>query len=179
MATSAVAAGKLEIARRKGVSIPEGWLIDGDGKPITDVTKWVRGEGGFLPLGGTPSHGSYKGFGLGLVVGILSGILSGSTIGLLREPPTPETRGNYSDHFFGALRIASFVPVDKFKKTMDDAIEALEALPTLPGVNKVTVPGGYEAEIVQDRETNGIPLEPKVARDLRELAEELGIEYEL
>ena len=178
MATSAVAGGKLEIARRTGESIPEGWVIDGEGKPVTDVSKRVWGEGGLLPLGGTPSHGSYKGFGLGLIVDILSGILSGSTTSILAETK-PEARGNYSDHFFSALRIDSFLPVDKFKKSMDDTIKALEDLPTLPGVKKVTIPGGYEAEIVKDRETNGIPLDHRVIQDLRNLAEELGIEYDL
>jgi len=178
MATSAVAGGKLEIARRTGQPIPEGWLIDGEGKPVTDVTKRVWGEGGLLPLGSTPSHGAYKGFGLGLVVDILSGILSGSTISTLAQTP-PEARGNYSDHFFGALNIASFIPLDKFKKSMDDAIEALEALPTLPGVNKVTIPGGYEDGIVKDRQANGIPLDPTVIEDLKVLAKELGIEYDM
>ncbi len=176
MATSAVAGGKLEIAGRAGGTIPEGWLIDGEGKPVTDLSKRVWGEGGLLPLGGTPSHGAYKGFGLGLIVDILSGILSGATISTLMKPP-PEARGNYSDHFFGALRIASFLPVDKFKQSMDDAIEALEALPTLPGVDKVSVPGVYEAEIIKDRQANGIPLDAKVIDDLKALAEEFNIEF--
>ncbi len=178
MATSVVAGGKLEIVRRTGEPIPEGWLIDGEGKPVTDVTKRVRGDGGLLPLGGTPSHGAYKGFGLGLVVDILSGILSGSTISTLAQT-SPEVRGNYSDHFFGALNIASFLSVDKFKKSMDDAMDVLEALPTLPGVNKVTIPGGYEDGIAKDCQANGIPLDPKVVEDLKALAEESGIEYDL
>ncbi len=56
--------GKLGIAQREGKSIPEGWAIDKEGKPLTDPTKRVRGKGGMLPLGGTPALGSYKGFGL-------------------------------------------------------------------------------------------------------------------
>ncbi|GAH70661.1 unnamed protein product, partial [marine sediment metagenome] len=117
MATSVVAGGKLEIARREGASIPEGWAIDKEGKPVTDPTKAVRGEGGLLPLGGTPTLGSYKGFGLGVLVDILSGVLSGSSASILQES-TPETRGNAGDHFFGALRIDSFLPVENFKKSM-------------------------------------------------------------
>ncbi|MBA7468740.1 putative oxidoreductase YjmC [subsurface metagenome] len=178
MATSVVAGGKLEIARREGASIPEGWAIDKEGKPVTDPTKGVHGEGGLLPLGGTPTLGSYKGFGLGVLVDILCGVLSGSSASILQES-TPETRGNASDHFFGALRIDSFLPVENFKKSMDEMIEAFEALPTLPGVKKIYVAGGYEAEIEKDRKANGIPLNSKVIQELQELAKELGIEYDL
>ena len=178
MATSVVAGGKLEIARREGTSIPEGWAIDKEGKPITDPTKRVRGEGGLLPLGGTPTLGSYKGFGLGVLVDILCGVLSGSSASILWKI-TPETRGNAGNHFFGALRIDSFLPVENFKKSMDEMIEAFEALPKLPGVKKIYAAGGYEAEIEKDRKANGIPLNSKVIQELQELAKELDIEYDL
>ena len=178
MATSACAGGKIEIALRTGNGIPEGWVIDREGNPITDPTKRSGAGGGLLPLGSTPALGVYKGFGLSMIIDILSGLLSGSVTSLLRET-APEARGNYSDHFFGALRIDSFVPVADFKKTMDTYINALEALPTVPGVEKVTVPGPFEAEIVKERQTNGIPLDPKVVEDLKTLAEELGMEYNL
>ncbi len=177
MATSVVANGKLEIARREGKSIPIGWAVDKEGKPLTDPTKRVRGEGGVLPLGGTPKLGGYKGFGLGVLVEILCGVLSGSVASILKAS-TPGTRGN-TDHFFGALRIDSFLPVENFKKSMDEMIEAFDALPKLPGVKKIYVAGGPEAEIEKDRKANGIPLHPSVVTSLQELAKELGIEYNL
>ncbi len=173
MATSVVADSKLEVARREGTSIPEGWAIDKEGKPITDPTKRVHGEGGLLPLGGTPTFGSYKGFGLGVLVDILCGVLSGSCAGILKGAPIS------IDHFFGALRIDSFLPVENFKKSMDEMIEAFEALPTLPGVKKIYVAGGHGAEIEKDRKANGIPLNAKVIEELQELAKELDIKYDL
>jgi len=174
MATSVVAEGKLEIAQRKGTSIPEGWAIDKEGKPITDPTKRLRGEVSLLPLGGTPTLGSYKGFGLGVLLEILCGVLSGSSASILRTPGIRSV-----DHFFGALRIDSFLPVENFTKSMDEMIEAFEALPKLPGVKKIYVAGGYEAEIEKDRKANGIPLNSKVIEELQELAKEVGIEYDL
>jgi LDH2 family malate/lactate/ureidoglycolate dehydrogenase len=132
-----------------------------------------------LPLGGTPALGVYKGFGLGVLVEILCGVLSGSSASILWDWERGRGKGNPpGNHFFGALRIDSFIPVEKFKKSMDEMIEAFEALPTLPGARKVYVAGGYEAEIVKDREANGIPLHAKVIQDLQELAKELGIEYD-
>ncbi len=176
MATSVVAYGKLGIARREGKSIPEGWAIDKEGTPITDPTESVISKGGLLPLGGTPTLGGYKGFGLGVLVDILCGVLSGSSASILKEsiPATKTT-----DHFFGALRIDSFLPVENFKKSMDEMIAAFEALPKLPGVKKIYVAGGYEAEIEKDRKANGIPFHPKVIEELQELAKELDIEYDL
>jgi LDH2 family malate/lactate/ureidoglycolate dehydrogenase len=175
MATSVVAAGKLRTAVREGKSIPEGWAIDKEGEPLTDPTKRVFGEGGLLPLGGTPALGGYKGFGLGVLVEILCGVLSGSSAIILKKPPATA----YCEHFFGALRIDSFLPVENFKKSMDEMIEAFEALPTLPGARKIYAAGGYEAEIEKDRRANGIPLHFKVTEGLQGLAKELGIEYDL
>ena len=63
--TSAVAGGKLEIARRRDTDIPEGWALDENGQPTTDPHSFLRG-GGLLPMGGSPSHGAYKGFGMAL-----------------------------------------------------------------------------------------------------------------
>jgi LDH2 family malate/lactate/ureidoglycolate dehydrogenase len=177
MATSVVAAGKLEIAQREGASIPEGWAIDKEMKPITDPAKRVRGEGGLLPLGGTLPLRSFKGFGLGVLVDILCGVLSGSAASIIKE--SPETRGSSCDHFFGAFRIDGFLPVENFKKSMDEMIEAFEALPKLPGVNKIYVAGGPEAEIEKDRKANGIPLHPGIVSSLKDLAKELDIEYDL
>lgn len=178
MATSVVSYGKVEIARMKGTSMPEGWVVDSEGKPVTDPTKVKPGKVAFLPLGGTPTMGSYKGFGLGVLVDILCGVLSGGKAGLQM---VDEGRGicNPSHCFFGALRIDGFLAVDKFKKAMDEMIEAYEALPTLPSVKKVYIAGGYEAEIVKDRQANGIPLHSKVLQELKELSEELGVAYNL
>jgi len=176
MATSVVAAGKLEIARREGRPIPEGWAVDKDGNPVTDPEKRVRGEGGLLPLGGTPVLRSYKGFGLAMVVEILCGVLAGMPATILKD--SPELRGT-SGHFFGAFKIASFSPPEAFKKSMDEMIEAIQNLSTLPGVGKIYVAGDYEAEIEKDRRANGIPLHPAVVSSLKDIAEELGIEYDL
>ncbi len=177
MATSVVAAGKLQIARWEGKPIPEGWAIDGEGKPLTEPDKWVRGEGGLLPLGGTPDLRSFKGFGLATVVEILSALLSGSPATLLRQT-SPEARSG-SNHFFGAFKIASFLPLEDFRNSMDDMIEAFGALPRLPGVEKVYVAGEYEAEIERERRVSGIPLHSSVVASLKTMSEELGIEYDL
>ena len=173
MATGVVAGGKLELAARNKTSIPEGWAVDIDGNPVTEVTK---ANGGILPLGGTPLLGSYKGFGLTTLVDILCSTLSGG-------PSIPEREGGPSsvgkaNHFFGALRIGGFMPADEFKERMDAMIKAHHELPKAQGVEKIYLAGEMEQETEKQR-SKGIPLHPDVISSLKQVAAELGIEYNL
>ncbi len=172
MATGVVAGGKLELAAKDNAPIPEGWAVDMDGNPVTEVAK---ATGGILPLGGTPLLGSYKGFGLTVAVDILCNTLSGGLT-------VPEQKGgpgtNPMAHFLGALRIDGFMPADEFKGKMDGMIRAHHELPKAPGVDRIYLSGEIEQEIEKQR-SQGIPLHASVVASLQELAKELGIEYNL
>src|SRR6266436_3215402 len=80
MATSAAAYGKIEIARRRGEPIPEGWAVDGEGRATTNPNDMVNG-GALLPLGSDRERGGHKGYGLAIMVDILCGVLSGANWG--------------------------------------------------------------------------------------------------
>lgn len=177
MATSVVAAGKVEIALRTGTTMPEGWVVDKGGKPITDPRRYYEEKGALLPLGGTPQMGSYKGFGLAVAVDILCSILSGSVASpqMLSEPKSIG-RGN---HFFGALRIDGFMPADEFRRAMDDMVKVYRDLPKAEGVDRIYLAGETEQEAEKQRRSNGIPLDTGVVTSLQELAKELDIEYDL
>jgi L-2-hydroxycarboxylate dehydrogenase (NAD+) len=71
MATSAISYGAVLRARNMGEKIPENVALDSGGEPTTDPVEALKGV--FLPFGG-----SYKGFGLGMMVEILAGILPGA-----------------------------------------------------------------------------------------------------
>jgi len=168
MAATVVAGGKIEIAGREGKLLPEGWVVDKEGKPITDPGKYYE-EGALLPLGGTPQTGSFKGFGLAVAVDILCRILSGSA-------PDTQMAGS---HFFGALRVDGFMPVGDFKKAMDGMIREYRALPKAPGVDRIYLAGEIERDIERKRKKDGIPLHPSIVSSLQDLAKELGVEYDL
>ena len=173
MATGVVAGGKLELARRDETPIPEGWAVDETGNPTTDVTRAV---GGILPLGGTPILGAYKGFGLTMAVDILCSTLSGG-LTIPEIEPGPQVEGK-SSHFFGALRIDSFLPVAEFKTRMDNMIRAHHNLPKAPGVDRISISGELEYALEKERKV-GVPLHAKVIASLKELSEELDIKYDL
>ncbi|SDC53475.1 Ldh family oxidoreductase [Actinokineospora iranica] len=80
MSTTAVPTGKVRAAARAGRDIPAGWLADDRGAPVTDPTRFDRGEAHLTWLG-APGSGEYKGFGLGLMVEVLAALVPGSGLG--------------------------------------------------------------------------------------------------
>ena len=73
--TSVVAEGKVRDYFISGRPVPEGWLLDHQGRPTTDPSVlYEPPKGTILPLGGAQS---YKGFGLGLILDLWAGGLSG------------------------------------------------------------------------------------------------------
>jgi LDH2 family malate/lactate/ureidoglycolate dehydrogenase len=180
MATSAAANGKLEIAQRAGLSIPDGWAQDKNGKSSTDPNE-LKAGGSLLPLGSDKDHGSHKGYGLSAVVDILSAILSGANYGpwvppfvAFLEPPADPV-GEGVGHFFGAIRIDGFRPATDFKDHLDNWIERFKSAKTADPDKNVIIPGEPEYTFEQERKKNGIPLIDAVVNDLNDLALKLGI----
>jgi LDH2 family malate/lactate/ureidoglycolate dehydrogenase len=174
MATSVVAAGKFEIARRRGKAVPAGWAIDGDGNPILDPNGYyqMQGAGGILPLGSTIEGGAWKGFGLANMVDILTGVLSGGH----SSAELPQRGAN---HFFGALRIDAFTTVDSFFDQMASMKATLRAAPRLPGAPPLTFAGEPEATYEADCRKNGIPYHPSILEGLRNMCSVVGTEFDL
>ena len=180
MATSAAANGKLEIAQRANLPIPEGWAQDKNGKGSTDPNE-LKAGGSLLPLGSDKDHGSHKGYGLSAVVDILSAVLSGANYGpwvppfvSFLEPPSDPV-GEGIGHFFGAMRIDGFRPADEFKQHLDNWIERFKSAKTVDPSKTVIIPGEPEFAAEIERKKNGIPLIDAVVYELNELALKLGI----
>lgn len=175
MATTTVAIGKLTIASRWGKPISEGWALDEQGHPTRDPDV-ARKNRLLTPLGGTRELGSHKGYGLGVVVDILSGVLPGAVYGdLFLRTDMEERRHANAGHFFAALDVARFRPIDDFRAAMDDMLTALKATPPVEGETRVLVAGQPEAECEKERLAKGIPLAPTLVRQVNEIALSLGL----
>ncbi len=90
--TSAVALGKITMAKAAGDSIPLGWAVDENGHPTTDPEAALRGS--------LMSSGGYKGFGFGLMVEVLAAAVTGSVAstdvkGLKLANGSPHNLGQY------------------------------------------------------------------------------------
>jgi LDH2 family malate/lactate/ureidoglycolate dehydrogenase len=169
MATTVAAYGKVKAKAAKGEAMPEGWMIDRAGRPLTDPK---RAEEGFLlPIGG------YKGYGLALVVGLLAGTLNGAAMGrdvidFNRDDSTPTNTGQA----MVAIDPAAFGEIAEFKSQVDRLVRDLRASERLPGVDRIRMPGeqSHAKRLAQARD--GIAIAPALRQTLARLAAEIGIE---
>jgi len=182
LATTTAANGKLEILQRKNADTPDGWVQDESGNPTNDANILKKG-GALLPLGGDREHGSHKGYALGAVVDIFSALLSGANYAPWVPPfpayvPMPAQQpGKGIGHFLGAMRVDAFRPADEFKAAMDHWIQGFRSARTVPGEERVLVPGDPEREYEAERMANGIPLLEPVVKDLQQLAQRFAIPF--
>lgn len=168
MATTVAAYGKVKTAAQRGEQMPEGWMIDRNGDPLTDPTR--ASEGFLLPIGGP------KGYGLSLVFGILAGVLNGAAFGrdVVDFNADAKTVTNTGQMIL-ALDIAAFADPDEFRASIDDVWAQMKASDKMPGVSEIRLPGERLDRVRRERTANGIPI-PSALRDtLGRLADDLNV----
>jgi LDH2 family malate/lactate/ureidoglycolate dehydrogenase len=82
-------------------------------------------------------------------------------------------------HFFGAWRVDAFRPVNEFKAAMDDLQQRLKNAPKAEGQNRIYIHGEKEYEKTEHYSRDGIPINPKVVEDLKAIAEEMDVKWDL
>ncbi|MCC6174158.1 MAG: Ldh family oxidoreductase [Chloroflexi bacterium] len=150
IATSVAASGKLASARRRGESLPDGWIVDAAGAWITDPNR--SGDGAMLAFGG------HKGSGIALLVHVLTGMLGGTTVGgeSTHGNPDPNVRGQSC--FYLAIDPEHFASRETFERLADRQIAYVHAAQPLPGFEEVLVPGARGARTAEVRQREGIPV---------------------
>ena len=168
MATTVAAYGKVKTSAQRGETMPEGWMIDRQGKPLTDPKR--AGEGLLLPIGG------YKGYGLALVFGLLAGTLNGAAMGRdVVDFNNDDTTATNTGHVIVAINVAMFRDIAKFKTSVDQLVRDIRSSKRLPGVDAIRLPGEQSHAKRLERTRLGIPLPPALATGLDQLAHELKI----
>jgi uncharacterized oxidoreductase len=167
MATSAVAGGKIAVARARRAPIPTGWILDHEGRPTTDPA--ALGEGGvMLPLGGPEGH---KGYALSFAVETLAAILPGLGFGV-----DPDGRHN-DGAFLLAFDPGAFLPPDRFRAEVAAFARYLKATPPAQGFAEVLYPGELEHRTALARRRDGIPVEDATWEHLGALARAAGLHH--
>jgi L-2-hydroxycarboxylate dehydrogenase (NAD+) len=182
-ATSIAQRGKIEVADRAERPVPEGWVIDEDGAPLTDPGRILgaleESEGGLLPLGGAGELlGGHKGYDLATIVEILSASLSGGAFmkDLLGFAPDGSRRPYMIGHFFLAIDIEHFLPAEVSRQITGGIMRALQASRKAPGQDQIYVAGEKEWEQEQIVRERGVPVNRNLRKELELMRDELGIE---
>jgi LDH2 family malate/lactate/ureidoglycolate dehydrogenase len=168
MATTVAAFGKVKTKAQRGETMPEGWMIDRDGRPLTDPKR--AHEGFLLPIGG------YKGYGMALVFGILAGTLNNAAMGrgvidFNADDSSPTNTGQA----ILAIDISAFDDLGQFKMRVDALARDIRGSERMRGFERIYLPGEQSRERFFERQQHGVPVAPPLVASLNELGRKLGI----
>jgi LDH2 family malate/lactate/ureidoglycolate dehydrogenase len=168
MAPTVAAYGKVRLKAQRNEQMPIGWMIDKEGKPLTDPKR--ADEGHLLPIG------DYKGYGLSLIIGLLAGALNRAALGRDVIDFVKETgKTTNTGQAIAAIAIETFMPAAEFKRSVDQVIRDIRGSKRLPGVDRIFLPGEQSHAKLLERRAHGVPM-PKALRDsLDALARDLNV----
>jgi uncharacterized oxidoreductase len=164
ISTSAIAEGKVRGMLNRKVPVPPGSIMDADGNPTTDASKFYGSPAGALfPFGG------HKGFALGLVTDILAGGISGG--GCSREDANRV--GNTFLVF--VLDIDRLRGNEPFYADVEQLLAYVKSSDLAPGSTEILIPGEPEAFEKERRQRNGIPVDEVTWRQIAEVGNKYGV----
>lgn len=138
----AISAGsdmKIYAMKDHGERVPDGWMIDKDGKPSNDPDDYIERGGVLLPFGG------YKGYGLGMMVEMFAAVLSGAanTTDVHAWNTTPGESGNVG-HFIMAMDVSRIDNRDEFVGRVERVLDKMLSAKLADGTDKIYYPGEKE-----------------------------------
>ncbi len=165
MATAVMALGRIAQLKAAGQELPPGVALTADGEPTTDPA---------LAKVPTPVGGA-KGAGMSLVFELLASGLAANPIVPGYHSGTKEGKRHRQNGFLLAVDVAAFLPLDEFTASVDASVDAIKSLPPADPDAEILVPGERGRRTAAQRAAAGIPLGPKVWRELTEIAAGLDV----
>ena len=153
-ATTVVAEGKIQVARSKGVDLPEGCIIDKHGQPSVKPEALYDG-------GSMLTFGRHKGYALSLLVCLLGGLSGGFDL----------ERGTMSGVYMQAVKVTTEGHAAGVRAFLD----GIKSTPPAAGFDEVLVPGDVERRSRVQRLADGVELPDTIHRQIHECAEKLGV----
>lgn len=181
-ATSISQRGKIEVLAREGKSTPMGWVVDRDGQLSTDTQAILKGIPkelyALLPVGGAGEElGGHKGYGLSTMVEILCAALSsGAFLWALSGMEVDGTlRSHRLGHFFLAVGIEHFVPLEEFRCTTGHILRELRDAAKAPGEDRIYTAGEKSHAREQRIRAKGVPVSPSLQHEIKAIQADLGL----
>jgi L-2-hydroxycarboxylate dehydrogenase (NAD+) len=180
--TSVIPRGKIEVAARANKPIPEGWVVNREGASVTDssqiITEMNRGNMAFLPIGGMGElMGGHKGYGLSTMVEIFSAAFQdGAYLSMLHDTDHDgNTQFLRIGHFFLAINVEHFIPLEDFKRITGNMMRELRASRKAVDQSRIYTAGEKEYLNTQRNQAEGVEITPGVQKALQILRSELNI----
>src|SRR5215468_7014365 len=181
MATTTVAAGKVRVYKLNHKPLPPGWVVDGDGRTVTDSAAGYQHmadhDGGITPLGGSRDAGSHKGYGLAVMVHILAGTLTGASFSPLRNRTQRPSDPHNIGHFFMAIDPHAFRAEGGFEDDLDQVIDVLHGAKRADPEQPVLVAGDPEMATRAERLAEGVPIPDDLMAQLEDVAKSTGVPF--
>jgi LDH2 family malate/lactate/ureidoglycolate dehydrogenase len=181
-ATAVVTRGKIEVAARAGKPIPEGWVINHEGTPVTDTSTLIeqmnKDKAALMPIGGMGElMGGHKGYGLATMVEIFSAAFqNGAYLSMLHDT---DHDGNIQflriGHFFQAINVEHFIPLEDFKHITGNMMRELRDSRKAQDQTRIYTAGEKEYYNTLQNQAEGVEIAPGVQKALNILVQELGL----
>ncbi len=164
-ATTTAAEGKIRVYRARRQALPDGWILNKEGRPTNDPNDFYDG-GAILPVGGSVGH---KGYCLAFMADVFAALLSRDNF--------PGNPGAYPSNasLILAIDIERFAPVEAIKSDISTLIEHVRDTPLSEGSKGVLYPGEKEAKTRLDRGKNGIEIEDDTWNQVLVLIKDYGL----
>lgn len=164
--TSAAPEGKIRLYRDQGKKLPEGWIVDAQGRPTTSPADFYGPPmGAILPFGGETG---YRGYALSLLVEILGATLVGHDI-------TVDRPGN--DVAFILIDVSAFQPIEHFRQLITRLRDYVKSSPPTKGFEEVLLPGEPEFRTAEIRRQNGIEISDAIWNQVLRCSRSVGVEW--
>jgi LDH2 family malate/lactate/ureidoglycolate dehydrogenase len=168
IANTAVARGKIYLARNRGEPIPDSWAMDSDGNITTDPNEAINGV--ILPMAG------HKGYAITFMMDVLSGALTGANTATGVGGPYQADKPSGAGHLFIAINVGAMAGTDDYLASVGQLINEVKTTPLAPGHTEIYYPGELEDRAAQTNITaGGIILPDQTRTDLETLGKEYGI----
>jgi hydroxycarboxylate dehydrogenase B len=158
-ATTTASRGKIKVAQAKGESLPEGWILDGEGRASTNPEDFAAG--GFLTFAG-----AHKGYALCLAACLLGGLSGGFQA----------EHARMGGVYLQAMQIDAFLPAASHGGNSDQFLAAIRNSRPVDGDRPVLVPGDLEAQSRDRQRRDGIDVSDKIWRGIEALTRKYQIE---
>jgi uncharacterized oxidoreductase len=167
ISTSAIAEGKIKVARNEGKTVPEGCMIDSEGRPTTKPEDFYADPpGALLPFG------AHKGYGLGVIAEFFAGALTGNGC------TNPEASERLLNGMFTLIVDPSRLPVELgFAAEVRRFIDYVKSSRRSSGTDEILMPGEIEERTRAERSRAGVPIDARTWQTIADACREAGVEH--